>query len=1454
MKDELPDLTAFLSKKGGNAQSKSAENPPEKTDLSSKLSALVKKPGGTMTNAPAVGATTENQPPAPPAAPAAAAPKTSWADLGASANTPISGSGTPWGDLSALGTKQPWSNQDENSAAAQPAPAQTPAIVPEPVPEPFLEAPPAAEETHFAQSASAATSSSAVSWDKVDTFTTTASTTSVAALEDSAFEADNSLQYQQPISAPQPAPDFSQAQPIAEPVESIQSFAVDSVEAQTEPVAEPASRLEPPAVADNRLSDHASASGTFSTSSRPLGSRAPLMSQPSSVDKFKAPQARPMSTLSSGPAPTLKAPDKPAAKPGSSSSIVSDDNLLAKPSTQANVSTPSSASLAQPAAPSASAGSANTASSSAAVSKVKTGDLPKENPEAKRAEVPPSWPAQPTAPPRIVEKAVDKTVEKSIEKNYDKMFEKPGASSSSSSRPSSVLSSLASSSLAGSSSDSNTSLSAVSNSLRDAPKKQESEAEKLARAFAEEAKNSQSEAEKLARAFQEEAKALEEGRSAEELSPAEAFAAAAEAHNVQSKYDIEEPSRGLGFGNLLGTNSVDTEPQRSKVADLMVPTGQQQAVFGRDRSDLSPFDEPTVQSNVEQSESTAPSFDNFAPAGSFDSQPPEPQSNGLASLFSSEIVTSGQDFSQFSRPESDAAFSASVEESEQPQAVAPEAQTDIFSQLMQAVSADLPPEALGQSQQHTQIFSRQANVASQLEEKDDFSTAGKFANQDSSLDLPASSLNEGWDGTKGENSYSSSEYEEDLSGKRTADEMFGAGGSSMGSDEELRAADAVFGGADQAQIVKPTSSSIDPLPMAFGDPTNFQQMRLEDIKLAKRAAKEAAKKAAEEAAKKAAAEEAEKIAAEPVAETTAAKAESTVGEVVSKQSLIDLIEKSNAAKLEKVQSQPKIGGGLMAALSDDDDHEIPDQPAAKASPKSTLSSLLAQANEPDEPEEEEDEHSLGGAISDAFDKLLGDAGVDVGSLDGAQKPASSQKGDARFAPSSSAGAGSGSGSGLTADFANEPVSKIKEPAAEIVEKPKLPEQKFAPTAQSAGAADQAMTGTQSKADALSRLLEVANKAPSKPTEEPKASDSASKLAELINKPPGKISRQMPGMDAADFAASGTSPFAGAAGSAPFTSPFGPSPAAANSQSSSSSSSQPAMNMNDMAGSGQRSGIPEAAISTDAVSARIAALNRKLEEQSKVLPSASRTNIDAAGGMSGVSLPPLPPQPSTGTATGTGTPSVNTLSQMPNLVDDSPTSRAELVNRILGSAKLAQQTGSAPELSPSRSMPEMPAMPEPPAAGRQQGQKGQKAREGGRSKMRGAQPMSFDPRIIVVLVLLIAIAGGGYWVISRGMIKIDSTVFDKKPTAEVKLTVDQLLKNGEFEKVIDTLEGKLKAGKITSSEQEKLCSAYLQKADKLASNDEESAAIKVLEKVPSKSKKYKEAQKLIRKLKKKVKKN
>ncbi|MFA6559947.1 MAG: hypothetical protein WCT03_26195, partial [Candidatus Obscuribacterales bacterium] len=43
MKDDLPDLTPYLSKKGGNSQGKGADNPAGKADISSKLSALVKK-------------------------------------------------------------------------------------------------------------------------------------------------------------------------------------------------------------------------------------------------------------------------------------------------------------------------------------------------------------------------------------------------------------------------------------------------------------------------------------------------------------------------------------------------------------------------------------------------------------------------------------------------------------------------------------------------------------------------------------------------------------------------------------------------------------------------------------------------------------------------------------------------------------------------------------------------------------------------------------------------------------------------------------------------------------------------------------------------------------------------------------------------------------------------------------------------------------------------------------------------------------------------------------------------------------------------------------------------------------------------------------------------------------------------------------------------------------------
>jgi hypothetical protein len=44
LKDDLPDLTPYLSKKGGNNPARGGA-PAQKADISQKLSALVKKPG-----------------------------------------------------------------------------------------------------------------------------------------------------------------------------------------------------------------------------------------------------------------------------------------------------------------------------------------------------------------------------------------------------------------------------------------------------------------------------------------------------------------------------------------------------------------------------------------------------------------------------------------------------------------------------------------------------------------------------------------------------------------------------------------------------------------------------------------------------------------------------------------------------------------------------------------------------------------------------------------------------------------------------------------------------------------------------------------------------------------------------------------------------------------------------------------------------------------------------------------------------------------------------------------------------------------------------------------------------------------------------------------------------------------------------------------------------------------
>jgi len=121
----------------------------------------------------------------------------------------------------------------------------------------------------------------------------------------------------------------------------------------------------------------------------------------------------------------------------------------------------------------------------------------------------------------------------------------------------------------------------------------------------------------------------------------------------------------------------------------------------------------------------------------------------------------------------------------------------------------------------------------------------------------------------------------------------------------------------------------------------------------------------------------------------------------------------------------------------------------------------------------------------------------------------------------------------------------------------------------------------------------------------------------------------------------------------------------------------------------------------------------------------------------------------------------------------------------------------------------------------------------------------------VLVILGAVAGGGFYAYQQGFIKIDTTPEKVSP----KVSVDDHIKNGEFDKAREILEAKQKSSKLSAAELEKLNGVYFSLAGELSQDGNDSQeAVKLLEKIPSKSKKYKDAQKLLRKLKKKVRKN
>lgn len=1293
LKDDLPDLTPYLSKKGGQNQGRAAtpaqdseqsEKPeaPPKADLSSKLSALIKKPGSTGTNVPALTAEDiARASAAPSAAPAQPLP---------------------------------------SSEPQAPSSAQAPAIAEPQAPPPSVNSKLAVPPILNSPAKMAVPSSNFLS------------------------VPSNSWGGAVIGSQPQPQPQEPEVEPFDEEPPSM--VADQGLEAEHFSQDNLNNDLLEAESFDTHLTEaeHADdqhGGGSFSgrlTSERPR----PMIST-ASIDKFRAPQAKPLTTLSSAGAPVLKAPT-PAPAPSTPTPA------KMPPRVQPREYRPEPREGVVPRGPERSPQESNLRPQPGKSAPLQSGPMPGviQPATSQPTYSAPPAPSTPQAPPAPAASPVARQSEPVPQTPKDEAQGGPRQNLSSS-------------------------------LFDDAPSRLEKP----------------SEADMLARAFREEAKALAD---AGEQSTAEDVNKA-----LYSDYD-ENEGRPLGFGNLLG-DVEQSSVQHSALADLMVPTGEHQTLFERERKQIGEaFDEPVSSGPIRVSETAqAPAF---------------------SSLLSDEIVTSGHDYSQSSpapteAPAVSAQFHAGFDALEpafnQDDRFSFEAKSDMLGNQDELIPPPAPDLTdFSQSSDFTQPsdFSPEPQTPAPAPE---IASASPFARPK--------------DEARQSKSMAIGKLLEAVNRSKQEDEPQAAA-------PELKEPVANASEADEVARI---------LAQVEAPRHDDKEVSLDELKALLKKEK-AAKKAAKLA--EAQGQSAQSAPTEPVKPSEPAMEGSIQAQSGEKKTGLGALLGSSAPEAAQSEPSKSVEPAKPAPLKDEPEPiegSIQDtlrKARLKAeAEQAALASGISPADDDYEPP------TLGDAVADALDKLL------------------------TAPPSSEFGAGAALGSVGFAGAAGVAASTdVVEKAVEAASLALPPE-------------PEPLTMTQSKVDALSRLLEVASKAPEKPTAEEKTrpSDSASKLAEMINKPQGRVSRQNPTLDPADYMKpqEGVSqPFGG---SSPFTSPFA-TPA-------SSMSNQPSMSSPNQSTQGTPAQGPQAPISTDAVSARIAALNRKLDEQRRPptasmnsqaamsssnlsqLPPMGASSVPSGMGAMPMSSPPManPSNPNipggqsspSNSMGGMGSMSQNGMPGMPGMPGvpgmpgmpgsaeysamDEPASKSELVSRILGQAKL--QMGATAEVRP------MP--PESVSVDQVQHMRAAKPKEkkGQRDLVRAkSMRPSMDPRILVGVVVVLILGVGGFFAYKSGLLKQEiSTV---SSIAAPKLTLDQYIKNGDFDKAREILEAKQKSLKITSSESEKLNSVYFSLAEKNAADGEEADAIKLLEKIPSKSKKYKDARKLLNKLKKKVKKN
>lgn len=525
-------------------------------------------------------------------------------------------------------------------------------------------------------------------------------------------------------------------------------------------------------------------------------------------------------------------------------------------------------------------------------------------------------------------------------------------------------------------------------------------------------------------------------------------------------------------------------------------------------------------------------------------------------------------------------------------------------------------------------------------------------------------------------------------------------------------------------------------------------------------------------------------------------------------------------ELEEEDKDEKSGNAFAAAVASSASNPSLTEKSKKESSGSAFGQLLAAVKEEDDPPQEEAEPPSGGlpkkAIEEALDDLLPEEpGDNAQKIRGMKNPFAASGNDL-LGGASGEGAQDDGGDGLTAAAARLAAA--------------MSDSESGSDFNSSGARSGLPNPSTSTSDALSRLLEAASKAPSKASESGSMTE-IDKMAARVNKPPAKVSRKL-----ASFRSSEADTEASKLGE---PQPFGGFGAGAGSAGGGGAfGGQPGGNFGGIPDSMRSSGVTgtgttgtNSSYSQDAVNARIAELNRKLEQQS--------LGRD-------VELPPAPPPD-------------------PSVIGDSM-NRRDVVNRIMEEAAMRHQYGAdyqppdpAPIGKPTNSGSDFSASELEKVNSNRLASMAEAEQRRKKSRGKAATMPRFP--VVPVLAGIIVVGVGVFGFLNKetviatvsGMMSGFGSSDKQEESDDNALIneVNDLISKGRLNDARKLLEQEEDAKGLPPALSDKLDNIYLSIAKYKKNNGATNEAIDTLKMIPTESAHYQEAQRLLKQFQQKV---